>query len=165
MADPMNNENVDMTAAAEPLPELQPLPLNAEALSAGWVKWLPLAAICVGIFAISASIPRVTTGVGRYLTAMVHPGVTRSPSVNRGLSPALKYPDAMLAAHLGGAARVKCMVDAQGHSHGCHIVDGANAMFNRTALDFVTRAIYDPALRNGVPVAAEYTIWVNFVMP
>ena len=106
----------------------------------------------------------MTTAMGRYLTSIMHHGTTRDASVNRLASPALKYPTAMAVAYREGTVRVTCMVDVQGHSHGCHITGGANALFNSTALDFATHALYHPALRNGVPVAVTYTMRVNFVM-
>ncbi|WP_048846158.1 energy transducer TonB, partial [Tanticharoenia sakaeratensis] len=65
----------------------------------------------------------------------------------------VEYPEDMQEENREGVAHVLCDVEADGHTSNCHVtsVTGGHE-FAEAALDFVRRARYQPAVRNGVPV-------------
>ncbi|GBQ91529.1 TonB periplasmic protein [Gluconacetobacter johannae DSM 13595] len=65
----------------------------------------------------------------------------------------LEYPEDMLEENREGRVTVVCDVEATGETNNCAVtsVQGGQA-FAQAALDYVRRARYQPAVKNGVPI-------------
>ncbi|GBQ29856.1 TonB periplasmic protein [Gluconacetobacter sacchari DSM 12717] len=65
----------------------------------------------------------------------------------------LDYPEEMLEENREGRVTVVCDVEQDGTTSNCAVtsVQGGQA-FSQAALDYVRRARYQPAVKNGVPI-------------
>ena len=64
----------------------------------------------------------------------------------------LRYPLDMYKQGLGGYADVDCTVTIDGLTKDCFVSKSTTQSFAEAALEFVSKARYKPATRNGVPV-------------
>ncbi|GAD10875.1 hypothetical protein GFGA_1d0324 [Gluconobacter frateurii NBRC 103465] len=140
-----------------PLPAPEPLPDDASPSRREWSRssWTVCGLACV-------CLTQVLGGFW-YFHHQNDSRANRRASINRALTPAMKYPKNLLLRQIQDRVSLTCQVDPTGHAHGCHITDGRYMEFNQTALVFVEHAIFNPALQNGHPVKDDhYTLHINF---
>ncbi len=94
--------------------------------------------------------------------------VATRPAVSRDARPLAsnaepRYPAAMLRAGVGGSVVVLAEVDAQGHPVNVRLVERSGEReLDRAALSAVRQWRFEPAMRNGKPVAAQVRVPVDF---
>jgi TonB family protein len=74
----------------------------------------------------------------------------------------VSYPEEANGA--GGTILIRLKVDAEGSVRDARIVKGGDAALERAALDAAKLWRFNPALRNGAPVASEFTIPFHFAV-
>jgi protein TonB len=72
------------------------------------------------------------------------------------------YPEVARMARLGGRVTVKAVIGLDGNVESAEIFASTSPLFDRAALDAVTRWRYRPALMNGRPVRVYFTVMVDF---
>jgi protein TonB len=83
-----------------------------------------------------------------------------SPTLLVKVEPA--YPEVARIARLGGRVIVKAVIGLDGNVESAEIFSSTSPLFDRSALDAVTRWRYRPALMNGKPVRVYFTVLVAF---
>lgn len=73
------------------------------------------------------------------------------------------YPEPLLDKNIQGSVIAVCDIYTDGRAHNCHIKSSTHPLFSKATLDYIYKARYRPAEKNGHPVI-EYghTIHVNF---
>ena len=74
----------------------------------------------------------------------------------------LVYPKQLQTKKISGSADVECRVLATGRTADCRVTQASNPAFAAPALDYVSGAVYAPAIRNGVPVETRYQWTISF---
>ncbi|WP_148089345.1 energy transducer TonB, partial [Acetobacter pasteurianus] len=92
-------------------------------------------------------------------------GTTDAPDTSAGSAPLNNvqpvYPPEMEEDNIEGRVTLICDVEASGMTSNCHVqsVSGGQA-FAQSALDYVHKARYRPATRNGAPVKELHKVYV-----
>jgi protein TonB len=86
-------------------------------------------------------------------------GHIRTPLKLRHVDP--EYPPLARAAHVGGRVVVECVIDTDGRVARARIVSG-KPLLNEAALAAVRQWLYRPTLLDGMPVAVQMTVTVDF---
>ncbi|TAL85019.1 MAG: energy transducer TonB [Rhodanobacter sp.] len=88
-------------------------------------------------------------------------GQTSGAVLVKGAEP--RYPREALRARRGGWVLVSFIIDADGHTSDVRVVDAKpRHIFDRSAMDAVSRYVFTPAMRNGVPVASKKQQKIEF---
>ena len=82
------------------------------------------------------------------------------PSVIFKVDPVL--PDEPGADNLVGTVMLSCVIGASGQAEEIHVVKSIDQAFDSKAIDAVSKWIFKPGMKNGVPVSVRATIEVNF---
>jgi TonB family protein len=86
-------------------------------------------------------------------------GITRPVPL---LEPEAKYPKAARKQGLTGVCLVGLIVDANGMPQNVHILKSLEPSLDQSAVESVRKYRFKPATKDGVPVAVEVNIEVNF---
>jgi TonB family protein len=78
-------------------------------------------------------------------------------------APPARYPLTAKAAGIVGKVILKAVIGKDGTMQSLRVIKGPNEL-RQAALDAVAKWKYHPYLQNGVPVAVETTITVNFTL-
>lgn len=74
----------------------------------------------------------------------------------------LVYPKQLRVKKISGSADVECRVLVTGRTADCRVTQASDPAFAAPALDYVSGAVYAPAIRNGVPVETRYQWTISF---
>ena len=108
--------------------------------------------------AVTAPAPD-PSGAYRVGNGRVGNGVSQ-PSVISKVDPVL--PDEPGADNLVGTVILSCVIGASGQAEEIHVVKSIDQAFDSKAIDAVSKWIFKPGMKNGVPVSVRATIEVNF---
>jgi len=72
------------------------------------------------------------------------------------------FPDDAGANQTGGMVILSCVIGGDGKTEEIHVVKSLGAGFDANAIDSVSKWVFKPGMRNGVPVPVRATIEVNF---
>jgi len=79
--------------------------------------------------------------------------------------PPLFYPTNLLVQRKEGHAIVECVVAANGMPRDCHVVETVGGSeFATSALDYISRSTFAPAIRGGVSIEAQLRSTVTFAL-
>lgn len=95
----------------------------------------------------------------------VYTDLDQDPAPEGGLAAltdAATYPDEAAANDVTGRVYVQAVVNSDGTVRSAELVRGIGYGCDEEALRVVRNATFDPARRNGEPVAARTTVWVQF---
>ncbi len=101
-----------------------------------------------------------SAGVGNGTGPVYLTGDMISPKLLVKVEPA--YPEVARLARLGGRVTVKAVIGLDGNVESAEIFASTSPLFDRAALDAVTKWRYRPALMNGRPVRVYFTVMVDF---
>jgi len=80
------------------------------------------------------------------------------------LSPAPSYPPIALSQHIQGTVVIDALVDATGNVTSMKVISGPPLLY-QAALDALRKWKYEPAKRDGQPIATHTQINVRFQLP
>jgi TonB family protein len=72
------------------------------------------------------------------------------------------FPDDAGANQTGGTVILSCVIGGDGKTEEIHVVKSLGMGFDANAIDAVSKWVFKPGMRNGVPVPVRATIEVNF---
>lgn len=149
--------------AAEPV--AHPLLQKQEKTShtKNWI--LTAATACCGLYVLVMGMSQPELRPSSPMAPPQHNGFmddSHGPRLNRLVTPPPHYPHLMEEQNMTGMAVVGCDIDEKGAPHGCHIEKGANPYFNQASLDYMTHAVFLPAVEHGKPVRRHYRQRINF---
>lgn len=146
--------------AAHPLLQKQEEAPNAKS----WI--LTAATACCGLYVLVMGMTQPTPHPAPPPPTQYNGFVddNRGPHLNKLATPPPYYPTLMEQRNITGMAIVGCDIDEKGKAHGCHIEKGTNPYFNQAGLDFMSHAVFFPAMQHGKPVSHPYHQRIKFRM-
>lgn len=88
-------------------------------------------------------------------------GPTRAARLVSRIEP--QYPELARTARLAGRVLLNAVISAEGRVTDVQVVEG-NPVLTKAAIEAVRQWIYEPALRNGVPMTTTLSVTINFTM-
>jgi protein TonB len=131
---------------------------NADLAAAS--NWGASAAAVAAVQRLGAGAPAATQPVaGPDLVAL-------AAKLQRIRYVAPEYPDSALNDHVGGSVTVQYTVDKKGYTKDVRVVESTPpGVFNRAAMDAISRWRYRPAKYNGQPVEVPVRTRIRFELP
>jgi protein TonB len=130
---------------------------NADLAAAS--NWGASAAALAAVQRLGTSTPVAAQPAGPDLIAL-------AAQLQRIRYVAPEYPDSALNDHVSGSVTVQYTVDKKGHTRNVQVIESTPpGVFNRAAMDAITRWRYRPAKYNGQPVEVPVRTRIRFELP
>ena len=138
----------------------------AALIGRSWLRMIAIeqaAALCVCLVLLSHGFARQekakTTAASQGVAVEVGPGITPPHAV---FTPDPDYPESLRKHKVSGTCVLGITVDKEGLVRDVHVTRSSDKRLDQNAIDAVKRWKFEPAMRDGKPVAVLTSVEVDF---